>query len=71
MSTRFRLGMENERADAEQDGRSRLARPNSQARTGTGKKHIFSVQLTTSRIGNHTHLINSLLKVNADNTFYN
>ena len=29
--------MENEQADAGRDGRSRLARPNSQARTGTGK----------------------------------
>ena len=33
--------MENEQADAGRDGRTRLARPNSQARTGTGK-YLFS-----------------------------
>ena len=37
VSTRFSLGVENEQADAGRDGRTRLARPNSQARTGTGK----------------------------------
>ena len=37
MSTRFSLGVERARADAGRDGRTRLARPNSQARTGTGK----------------------------------
>ena len=45
------------KADAGRDCRSRLARPNSQARTGTGKYsyidlHVFPVQLTTNRIGN-------------------
>ena len=35
--TRFSLGMENEQADAGRDSRTLLARPNSQARTGTGK----------------------------------
>ena len=45
------------------DGRTCIARPSSQARTGTGV-HIFShVQLTTCRIGNHTGLIHTLLKV--------
>ena len=44
------------KADAGRDCRNRLARPNSQARTGTGKKIIFPVQLTTSRIGNLTRL---------------
>ena len=34
-----------------------------QARTGTGKNIIFSVQLTTSRIGNLTRLIHTLLEV--------
>ena len=33
--------MEDGQADAGRDGRTRLARPNSQARTGTGK-YIFS-----------------------------
>ena len=38
-----------EQADAGRDCRTRLARPNSQARTETGK-FIFSVKLTKSRI---------------------
>ena len=33
----FSLSVENEQADAGRDGRARLARPNSQARTETGK----------------------------------
>ena len=32
--------MENNKADAGRDGRPRLARPNSQARAGTGKTHF-------------------------------
>ena len=55
--------LENEQADAGPDGRTCLARPNSQARTGTDSK-IFnlSVQLTTSRIGSLTpRLIHTLL----------
>ena len=47
-----------EQADAGRE--TRLARPNSQARTGTGKYEIFTVQLTTSRIGNLTRLILTL-----------
>ena len=39
---RFSLRVENDQADARQDGRSRLARPNSQARAGTGK-YLFSL----------------------------
>ena len=51
-----------EQADAGRDCRNRLARPNSQARTRTGKYQvlIFPVQLTTSRIGNLTRLIHTL-----------
>ena len=37
VSTRFSLSMEDEQADARRDGRTRLAGPDSQARTGTGK----------------------------------
>ena len=48
-----------EQADAGRDGRIRLARPNSQVRTRTGK-YSFSVELTTSRIGNLTRLIHTL-----------
>ena len=53
-----------EQADAGRDCRTRLARPNSQARTRTGKYSfslfIFPVQLITSRIGNLTRLIRTL-----------
>ena len=49
-----------EQADARRDCRNRLARPNSQARTGTGKYFFSFVQLTTGRIGNLTRLILTL-----------
>ena len=52
--------MENERADAGRDGRICFPRPNFQALRGTGKK---SFSLTTSRVGNNTQLIYTLLKV--------
>ena len=42
LSTRFSLSMENGQADAGQGGQTRLARPNSQGRTGIGK-NIFPV----------------------------
>ena len=65
---RFSLGVENGQADVGRDGLTCIARPNSQARTGTGKINfpvfnIFPVQLTTSRIGSHTQLMVSLLYV--------
>ena len=47
----FSLSVEDEKDDAGRDGRTRLARPTYQARTGTGKI-TFPVQLTPSRIGN-------------------
>ena len=50
---------EDEQAGAGRDCQTRLARPNSQAQTRTGKL-IFPVQLTTSRIDNLTRLIHSL-----------
>ena len=49
-----------EQADAGRDCQTRLARPNSQARTRTGKYSFFPFQLTTSRIGNLTRLVNTL-----------
>ena len=51
-----------EQADAGRVCRNRLARSNSQARTGT-EEYYFPVQLTTSRIGNLTRLIHTLLYV--------
>ena len=56
------LSVENEQADAGQDGRTRIARPNSQAQTGARKYPFFPVQLTT-RIVNLTRLIHILLQV--------
>ena len=44
-------------ADTGRDGRTRLTRPNSQARAGAGKYSFFPVHLTTSRIGNLTRFI--------------
>ena len=61
MSNRFSLSIEIEQADAGRDGRTRLARPNSLARTATGKLFDFSVRLTTSRIDNLTRLIHTLV----------
>ena len=49
-----------EQADAGRDCRTRLARPNSQARTGTGRYSFSPFQLTTSRSGNLTRLILTL-----------
>ena len=40
VSIRSGLNVENEQADAGRDGRTRLAGPNSQAQTGTGKVHF-------------------------------
>ena len=45
--------------------RTRLARPNSQAQTGTREILTFLVRLTTGRIGNLTRLTHILLFKNA------
>ena len=50
-----------EQGDAGRDCRTRLARLNSQAQTGTRKKKKIPVQLTTSRIGNLTRLTLTLV----------
>ena len=53
-----------EQTHAGRDCRTRLARPNSQARTnGDREIFIFPVQLTTSRIDNLTRLIHTLLNM--------
>ena len=49
-----------EHADAGRDCRTRLAGPNSKARTGTGKYSFSLFSWTTSRIGNLTRLILTL-----------
>ena len=38
VGTKLSLSIEDRRTDARRDDRTRLARPNSQARAGTGKK---------------------------------
>ena len=45
VSTIISLSIENEQTDAGRDGQTCLARPNSQARTGTGKLGKRSVSL--------------------------
>ena len=49
-----------EQADAGRDCRTRLARSNSQVRTGTGKYSFSLLELTTSMIDNLTRLILTL-----------
>ena len=51
-----------EQADAGRDCRTRLARPNSQARTRQGNINFPCSAATTSRIGNLTRLIHTLAK---------
>ena len=59
-----------EQVDAGRDCRTRLARPDSQARTnGDREIFIFPVQLTTGRIGNLTRLILFLLYVMTIHTY--
>ena len=53
----------NEQAEAGRVCRTRLARPNSQARTEAGKYLFPLFTLTTSKIGNLTRLILLLLYV--------
>ena len=61
-----------EQADAGRDCQTRLARPNSQARTRTtGEILIFPDQLTTSRIDNLTRLIHTLAICNDHTTYSN
>ena len=52
----------NKQADVRGDRRTRFATKFSGA-NGDREKCIFPAQLTTSRIGNHTRLVHTLLKV--------
>ena len=52
VSTRFSVSIENEQANTRRDSQTCLAKPNSQAQTGSRK--CFPVQLTMNRIGNFT-----------------
>ena len=61
VSTRFSLSMENEQADAGRDGQTRLARPSSQAQTGTGNYQFSLFSWIRTGLGNLTRLIHSLL----------
>ena len=60
-----------EQADAGRDCRTRLARPNSQARTRTGKYLFFPDHVTTSRIGNLTLLTHTLAIYVTIHAFFN
>ena len=54
--------LKKEQADAGRDGRTRLARPDSQPRRGVGNIPFpYSIQLTTRRIRNLTRLIHTRL----------
>ena len=62
--------MENEQADAGRDCRTRLVRPKFSGAYEDREIFIFPVQLTTSRIGNCTRLIHTLLYVMTIYYFY-
>ena len=55
--------MENEEADAGRDGPNPSREAKFSGANGDREMFIFPVQLTSSRIGNHTGLIHTLLKV--------
>ena len=61
-STRFSLSVKNQRAGTGRDGRTCLAKVNSQVRRGQGKLFFPCSDTTTSKIGNHTRLVHTLLK---------
>ena len=67
--TRLSMSVENEQTVVQRDGQTRLARPNSQARNEDREIFIFFFQLTTSRIGNLTRLIHTLLHVMTIHTY--
>ena len=54
------LSVENEQADAGRESRTRLARPNSQARTGTGEITHFPCSPDHEQDGNLNRLIHTL-----------
>ena len=60
--SKHHLNVENEQADAGRDGRTRLARPNSQGERGQGKVY-FPCSADHDQDGNHTRLIHTQLKV--------
>ena len=64
----IQLEYRDEWADAGRNCRTRLARPNFQARTGTRKYQFSLFELTTSRIGNLTRLI-LILAIWDDHTY--
>ena len=65
----IQLSLENGQNDVERDGRTSLARHNSQALTGFGKHIHFPLQLIASRIGNLTRLTHTLLYVMTHTVF--
>ena len=61
INTRFSLSMENEQADMGRDGPNPSREIKSSGANGDRAMFIFPVQLTTSRNGNLTRLIHTLL----------
>ena len=61
--------MENEQADAGRDGRNRLARPNHQARTGTGEKHFFLFSVPRAGLATIYPVDHTLLKMPIIHTY--
>ena len=53
--------IQNEKADAGRDGRTRLQRPNSQTQTGTG--NVYFPCSADHETGNFTRLIHTLLQI--------
>ena len=59
--TKFSLSVENKQTDAGRDGRTRLAKPNSQARAGTGEKKSHFSDDHEQDCQPYTRLIHTLL----------
>ena len=69
VGTRFSLRMENEQADAGQGRPNPSRKAKLSGANGDRELFIFPVNLTTSRIGNLTRLIHTLLCVRAIHTY--
>ena len=69
MSTRFSMGVKNEQADAGQEGRTCLAGPNYQARTGTVKKSFSLFSSPRAGLATIPVLIHMYPAESADHTY--
>ena len=69
-STRFSLSVENEQAGAGRDGRTRLARPNYQARTGTEKYYFHFPCSADHEQDWHHYPVDPYSAICDDHTYY-